>query len=641
MDLKNLNEELYKPHSKIGDHQHEKSEYDPETMAGRESGKEFTETKDWKGEKNKILRFFKLGRFFWLAAIAILVIMIGTASFVILGRVKKNNFDETKVRVDIDGSQNVNSNETEQYVIRVTNENNFKLENVEISLNYSHNFELEDQERIKVENPNNSQIEIGSIKPKESEEIGFSGKFYAPKESLVFIRATLNYVPSGFNAVFKSNHNLAVTVKSSPFDLDIIGPHEAADQSDVFYTVYYRNNGSRTFENLKIKAEYPEGFDYRGSEPAPQEGTDGWFIRPLAQGDGGEIRIQGTISGERGSYKNIQVTLGSIGGGGSFIPYSQNDKSTRIVTSPLSISQSVNKKTASSEDKLEYVVNFKNEGDIGLEDIILTVKIDSPLLDYRKLSIRSGAFDSANKTITWKASDLPVLALLGPGSSGSVTFSIELLDKDSFREFFDQNRTKEVEIVSLAQIDTPSIPIPAGANKVISSNQLGVKVESLTVFETKGFYHDPAIPNSGPIPPQIGQATTYTFHWIVSSANNDIKNGQVTATLPPYVTFTGEKFPEKEDLQFNSRTNQLTWNIDLIPAGSGVWLPAKEVIFQISLTPELPLLGKQAPLLNAPVFSGKDAFTDRDISLTNREKTTQLQEDTQMPYDHHKVIDPQ
>jgi len=64
-----------------------------------------------------------------------------------------------------------------------------------------------------------------------------------------------------------------------------------------------------------------------------------------------------------------------------------------------------------------YVIDYKNNGNIAMEDVIITEEIDSNVLDFSKLELKGGAYDASKKIITWKASGIPGLANLAPGAT--------------------------------------------------------------------------------------------------------------------------------------------------------------------------------------------------------------------------------
>ncbi len=180
---------------------------------------------------------------------------------------------------------------------------------------------------------------------------------------------------------------------------------------------------------------------------------------------------------------------------------------------------------------------------------------------------------------------------------------------------------------SLARIDNAEINSPLKENKVISGNQIDVRLNSKLVLETRGLYTSDSIANSGPIPPVVGKETTYTIYWTAINVLNDVMDANITAVLPTNVSMTGKINPDNSNLVYNERNNTLTWNIGDISAGTGINSAPKEVAFQIKLTPLPGQVSNEAQLIGPTKFSAKDLFTGQSLETNGKEKTTYLTED--------------
>ena len=77
------------------------------------------------------------------------------------------------------------------------------------------------------------------------------------------------------------------------------------------------------------------------------------------------------------------------------------------------------------------------------------------------------------------------------------------------------------------------------------TQNFSIKVNSGLVISQSGYYNSPDISNSGPTPPEVGKATTYTITWNIKNYFSDTKNVKVKATLPQNVTLTGKIMPRR------------------------------------------------------------------------------------------------
>lgn len=615
MRLQDLNKELYRSKSEIEKRKHKESKFDV-NAARKSSADIFVSGREWKKPEKGLSASQK--KIIGLGILIVAIIAGIATTAVIYYRFKKTAFSEDKVSLEIIGPEKVDSSQLITYKIKYKNDNRVDLRNAEILLNYQENLQPEGNNDWQILNSSNSKIGIAKIKSHGEGEAEFKARIYAPEDYQVFLKLSLIYTPANFNSQFKQEKQLSVIVKSSPIQLDVIAPLEAASGNYIEYLIDYKNTSLRNFNDLRLKVEYPEGFTYQSAEPSPSEGNNFWYIGNLNENQFGKIKIFGNVEGPKDYSKILKVYVGSMDDSGKFLVYSERTKSTKIVSSPLSIYQRVNNlinPNINEGEGLNYEVNFSNNGDQGIRNAIVTVEISSPYLDFPDIRVSGGYYDGSKGIITWKAVDVPQLANLQPGQGGNVKFSISVKRNIKIGSYQDKN----FSIVSVAKIDSPDIPTPFGANKIISSNRTEVKINSAVVFESKYLYDDPNMTNSGPNPPVLGQETTYTIHYLITNTYNEISDVKITSSLPTGARWTGKIFPETENISFNERTNSLSWDAGNLKNAVGILEPKKEVSFQVAVTPQINQIGAKIILSNAAVLKAKDKFTNQDIGAKSSE----------------------
>lgn len=565
-------------------------------------------------------------KFIKIGAIIVGVIAFLAFSGVAAYKLKQSSFSEDRVAVAIDGPGEAKSGRLLNYEITFRNDNRVDLKDAVLKFIYPESFKPEEMAGFKAESSTGGSLNIGTVKAHDLGKMTFSGRVYSPTGTLMYLKAELVYAPSNFNSQFSSKAQLPVNIISSPITLEIMAPQNVSSGDSVDYLVSYKNESRDDFDNVRIRVEYPEGFTFSGAVPKVSEGNNTWYIGNVAAGKTDKIVISGKLEGNRDEMKTVKAYIGSINQG-QFFSYSEESAVSKIVTSPLSIAQTVNglnNLTVNAGDTLYFEIGYKNNGDRGYRDVIVTEKIDSPVLDYTTLNMEGGAYDANNKTITWKASDYANLRNLEPGQIGVIKFNIKVKNIIPVAGLNDKNFV----ISSIAKIDSPDIPTPIQMNKVIAGNKMDIKLNSKIVLDVKGYYNDATIQNSGPIPPKVGNDTTYTLHWRLINVSNDLAEAKVEAFLPTGAFFTGKKFPEDANLTYNERTNTLAWDIGNMAAGEGILNKPREVSFQVKITPAPNQAGFDAKLLNQSTFSVKDLFTGEKLTVSAPEKSTQLTEDS-------------
>jgi hypothetical protein len=633
MSLREINNELYKKEPDQELLRHEKSEFNPESVVFTSPEKaldlkdEWQEKKEGIGEENK--KTIRTGVIVLGALLSVVALVVG------FYKIKQAFFTSERLVVSISGPKEIKSGNLNTYEIRYKNDNQADLKNAVLRLSYPEDFKPEGNADFKPEGTMSGIFKLGDINGSGEKKVVFNGRAYSPKGNLIKIKAELSYTPSTVSSVFVASDQLTVNVISAPITLEVMAPQNISSSDEINYLVTYKNEGTENLENIRIKIDYPERFQFSSANPSAFEGNNIWYVGNLSGGQSGKIVVTGKLEGNRDEVKTIKVIIGA-NNNGEFVNYNEEEAQTKIISSPLAITQTANdlhNLNANAGDSLRFEINYRNEGALGLRDVVVTERIDSSVLDYSTLDIAGGAYDSNNKTITWKASDYKELKNLLPGQGGSIKFSIKVKEIIPVAGGNDKNFV----ISSLAKIDSPDIPTPISMNKIISSNKMDIKLNSKLILDIKGYYNDANIPNSGPIPPKFSEESTYTMHFIVSNVSNDIEGAKVEAILPTSVTMTGKIFPEGVPLSYNERTNSVIWNIGNLTAGTGILSSGKEVSFQVKIKPSLDQVGNEAPLLKESVFSAKDLFTGESISARIDNKSTRLPEDTSLGT-NYKVV---
>lgn len=625
MSLSKIKEELYQKETPTDLARPAVSEYDPHSELADASkmkpeGGDFWQEKQTgldKAEKTALRRGLVA------AGIVLGVIVLLTLGY--LG--KQTLFNSSAVALSITGPTQADSGKAVAFEIDYKNNNWTSLGNATLEISYPEALTPGNNPNFISDSPTSGYFALGTLGARSGGKVIFNAEPYSPRGALVYLKARLKFNSFLASAPIETDNQLGLTVAASPIDLEFQGPLTVSSGNAVDYQITYRNDSTRPEENLRIKVDYPSGFTFFTSNPAVSESDNTWYIGELLPGAAGKIVVSGKIDGQSGQNQTAKAYVGSDQGG-TFAVASEQDVSTQIVNSPLSISQTVNgltNLTANAGDTLQFDINYKNTGHLGLGNVIVTEKLASPVLDYTTLNLPNGNYDQDTQTITWKASDIPNLANLGPGQGGDIRFSVKVKNIIPVSGGNDKNFV----ITSLAQIDSPDIPTPLSGNKTISGNEMDIKVNSKLLLDVQGYHNEPnpAIVNVGPVPPQVGQTTDYTIHWRLTNVSNDISNAQVAATLPTGVTYTGKIYPTNARLDFNSRTNALVWKVGNVPAGTGILTPPEEVIFQVSIMPAPNQIGQQLDLVSAATLAARDDFTNQNLQAEGDAKTTELPED--------------
>jgi uncharacterized repeat protein (TIGR01451 family) len=636
MSLSEIKSKLYKKNLDPDLIAHDKSEFDPKNEeADLDKWKKSEENDVWKeeaqipGENKK--KAFKITMIAISCVVAIAVILVAVYY------VRNSLFNENNLVITMTGPTEARSGKPLTYEITYENKNIVSLGEAELRIIHPEDFKPDQSVSYQEESPTVSLIKIGKIDGKSGGKIIYGGKTYAPKGTLAYLKTELSYKPSNFNSTFVSKQQLGINVTSTPMTIEVQAPQDLADGDALDYQISYKNVGADDFENVRVKVDFPSGFIFSKSDPNPSEGSSVWYIGHLSAGESGKIVISGKLQGDRGNIKNFKAYIGAINQG-QFESYNEETAATKIASSPLSISQIVNDSAVyypNAGETLRFEIRYKNIGDLGLKNLIVTDKLDSPILDYGTVKFEGGgAYDTENQVFIWKSSDHAELADLEPGKEGGIRFTIKVKDLIPINTANDKNFVAS----SIAKIDSPDIPTPINMNKIVAGNRLDMKLNSKLLLDTTAFYADSSIGNSGPIPPAVGQETTYTIHLKAGNVSNDVTDAKVEIVLPTGVVATGKIFPTDAPVTYDERANRVVWSIGTIKAGEGILSPLREADFQLKVKPSPDQVGQSIDILKETVFSAKDSFTGENLLVKNANKTILIKEDNTVEPTGWKVV---
>jgi len=245
----------------------------------------------------------------------------------------------------------------------------------------------------------------------------------------------------------------------------------------------------------------------------------------------------------------------------------------------------------------------------------LTTTLTGNAYDLETLRAPDGEYELGDNSILWEWRRVGDLQFLNVQEEGKVEFWVKLKE--------------EWEIPSLEGKEVVK-------NKIYLSQvreEFINKVNSKLVVTQKGYFEDEVFGNSGPIPPKVGETTTYTIMWQVKNYYNDVKNVKVKAILPQNLKLTGKIFPEEETekFTFDSQSREIVWNAGDLKVAQGI-LPATDgggpnIAFQVALTPDSTQIGQTPEIIGQAKLEGEDSWTKETLRQTASNINTTLPDD--------------
>ncbi len=449
----------------------------------------------------------------------------------------------------------------------------------------------------------------GTLNGKSDATITIQGLWVAeaPSESPIQVLAT--YRPGNFNSNFTEIETIYVDTLDSTLEMTFNGPAETYPGEEQEYTIQIKNDGTETMHTVLTVAELPDGFYLTSSNPPIDSGSiPEWRFEKLIPGEEQEIVLIGSFASDVDgfSYFNTITTLerdpvnleqATVE---SFVDVLQNDIQLQLVAGGQTgeISSSLN-------EDLRFTISLENLGEVSIEDIAILLDFQSqnpaPII-WSDATLDGGTIHSDGIHLSQD--------FLGPGEQilFNLTFPID--------SEIDAGETDFFEVVASANL----------GDRSIKSSPIGVSISTDAQFDAAIRYYDPAggVLGSGPLPPTVGETTTYRLFWNIDNQLHALRDIEMTTTLAPGVTWENQYNTDLGLLSYDDVTRVVSWHISELP----LTLPSVEASIALSVTPEAGDLGTFIKLVSGSNFKAVDVKTGETLSRVTTSLSTDLTEDT-------------
>ncbi|MFA5228190.1 MAG: hypothetical protein WC446_00240 [Candidatus Paceibacterota bacterium] len=524
--------------------------------------------------------------------ILFLIILIAVGIFAYLSW-QSMSFSKEVLRIEILAPEKTNVGEEIEYIVKIKNNGNIRLENPELIFEYPESSVISDNgERIKT--MSSSQLK-GDIYPGEERVFKFSAVLLGKERDVKIAKASISFQPKDLKTRSEVSTTFTTILGETPINVSIEAPARVGAGKAVSLRVNYSSNVNYPLTDLTCYVTYPTGFDFLYSQPRGIDNSQ-FDIPLLGEAGSGKIDISGIMSGEASEQKVFRAKIG-IWQNGNFILLKEVIKGIEISSPSIYLTQRVNGDSdhaSSPGEKLHYEIIFQNVGNEALRDLALITRIEDKYIDVDSIEVEGAKIEDGS--IIWEASNSSDLSYLDIGQIGKLEFWVNVLP--------------EIKVDGLEN-KNPNIKntITIGETR----QDFLTRIESSIGIAQKFYTDNKYFENSGPYPLETGQRTYLTIEWSATSTFNDIDNAKIITALPESITFENKTYSSEEtEIIYNEETSEVTCNIGSIPAGSGSIKEAKVCAFQISIQPEIA--DEVIILLGAAQLSGTDQWTGKTLT---------------------------
>ncbi len=576
--------------------------------------------------------------FFIVAGSLLVVAAAAVAGFFVFNKRAQSTGDS--LGIQISGSDEMASGQSVTLTVELDNRDRVAVNDITFRLEYPEGFHYTSATR-EPENDLQNVWSLPAIQSKSELSFTVTGQLLGDVGSTKEFAAFATYQPVNFSSEFETSTRWSTTITSSTIEVTIEGPTVALPDVGATYRLTVRNSVREDLQDLEVRALLPGSFALDSTDPAPKDPKAQelvWSLPELASDTETEYQIAGKFAGDPGTTAELTVTVG-VASGSQFQLQAEKVQLVLLIDPALDFTLTVDGESGTvgvdPTAAASIALTVMNGSDSVWKDTSLTLTF-TPLsggkpTDGVTLQLASLGGDravAADHALTWTKKELSGLGELKPGDSVSVKLTMDLPTALTVA-----GGTTNPGFSLTASAVPGSLPDLADVdltNFKVTSDAVIVALGTHASLVAAGRYYGPDLVQygAGPLPPQVGSATTYRIFLRLSNTTNDVQTVSVKTTLPSHVLWTGTSQVEAgEALVFDSATRTVTWTLNKLPAGTTAAAPVV-AWFDVAATPSAAHVGNALPLTGPVTLGGTDSSTDAAVSVTAAAIDSTIPEDT-------------
>ncbi len=566
-----------------------------------------------------ILRVFK-----WL----LWLFLLGIAGYLSYQYLSDPSLSGQSLEMTIQAPTEIDANEGFTYQIGYRNLTRQAIKNIRLEVVLPDNFIWESSSSAST---TPGIYQVADLNPRGSGLLEIKGRILGSDGSVNVANAKIRYSVGDFTSEFLKEAGINTIIKG-------VGLQVAADYSDVVLSgsdqalsLSFSNITRDPFGPMRISVNLPDKTRFNGAVQAELEAAEdsgitvektsesSWTISGLKSGLEG-FKLTWHYLVEDIDKGEITLILEEQDQAGLYHPIWQKKAAFEAVKSDLNLillaNGSKSDNSADFSSRIEYVLSYENHGSSSLRDVILVASVQGGFVDWNSLQTEVPGSVASN-AILWDKSSYAPLAQIDPGESGEIKFSLGI------KAFDETQLSADPTINSYAQFklaDASSI-----GDEYNRSNSIRTNLNSDFSLSEKILYFDEDnIPvGSGPLPPQVGQKSSFKVYWTLRNNLHELGDAKVTMQLPGYMEFENGQKNSVGSVYYDESSRIVTWDIGRLP----ISVYRADAEFSISITPSESDRNKILVISSGSWARAIDSSTGASLQKQVKAKTTKLEDD--------------
>ncbi len=546
----------------------------------------------------------------------------------------KNNKDVSSVlKINISAPEKIGLGEDFFYEVEYKNNSNYSLNNLSLEFTYPENFILAEIYSID-ETVDNKTWKIEKLGPNLSGKIKIRGKIINKEGSINLLTVKANYGIDGLSSGFLKESLNSVIIGSLPFQITNDFYSTVLVDEEYPLKLTFKDFPINQIDKFVLSFSGPENIfsiknivDKNSSSSSTNltKIDDYNFSIAASSSDPFSFDFKYKISERKNDQENISWVLKYIDDNGKEFVFFEKQVILEIIKSDLNLNISINEFSTDTPinfgDTLNYVVTYNNKGDKDMKNVVIMAVLKSDFLDWKSLKDENRG-NVSRRTISWTSKEISDLEVLEPGEGGEIKFSINTSNSNNI-EF-----GQDLKVNSYAQFSIGNIEDFSDDDEHLNDNSSNTIINEfnsdLSIQERVLYFNDDNIPvGSGPLPPVVGERTSFKYYWTLKNSLHELKDVRVELDLPGYVIWDNNYNVDAGNLSYDINNNKIVFTISRWPIG----IDKVEVNFSVSIIPTEAEYNRIIILSPGSFLSAIDDKTRAVINKKTEVKTSKLEDD--------------
>lgn len=534
-------------------------------------------------------------------------------------------FSETKLILKIEGPTELTVGATTTYTISFENNQNIRLKNTVLTINYPEGFIFSDSSKS-ANNAGHTEWLLDDLMPHSKDKITITGQTLGALDKEYSWTAFLGYQPANFNSGLQKIATLKIKINESPFSISVSGPDKITIGENAEYVFTIQNPSGWWPEILELVPTWPVNF-YPASSSVALTKKNKWLIKKpsptsspaLINGTEIKLKISGKFSDWGGTLTENLAKLSAalyLPSAVNMFSIAEGEIKSELVKNNYNFSMAINGSmtdlNSQPSDILNITLYLKNNGQETMKKASFKLILDSPSFNRRTAlnwtdinDPLDGAIvgkqindDIRRGTIRWTQQHLGTLSAIKPGQEISIDLQMPIRDS----KIFDLASLVEYQVKAAAEI---SFLDKSGRIKNLTANPIIITLNSDLKFESRAAQST-----------ESDGLEKREMHWIITNTFHPLKNIELSADLYGNVSFFTASPTPAGIVNFNPDTKKIIWRIAEMPQVVDVLaLPFTVTINEMNPT--------QKTLISKVHIRAEDTITGKTLDFMGDETPTE------------------